>query len=147
MALHLREINSKNVEEVRGIEILQSQKSFIESVDECLQEAEECDLWHPVAIYLDEVIIGFAMYGTFHEGRYTWIDRIMIDKNHQGRGLGRGAMELLMDVVPKEYKASELYLSFIPENVVAAKLYRSLGFFDTGKTDPNGEVIYQYNVK
>ena len=47
--------------------------------------SKEYKQWQPVAIYHNEDVIGFAMYGSFGPNRYTWIDRIMIDQKYQGR--------------------------------------------------------------
>lgn len=51
-----------------------------------LKEAEEYEQWHPVAIYTDATLVGFAMYGSFGLNFDTWIDRIIIDEKFQGLG-------------------------------------------------------------
>lgn len=43
------------------------------------------------------------MYGSFGVNKDTWIDRIMIDKNYQGKGFGKQAMKQLIEIVSKEY--------------------------------------------
>lgn len=42
---------------------------------ECLEEAARYPEWHPVVIYHEEELIGFAMYGSFGVNKDTWIDR------------------------------------------------------------------------
>lgn len=144
--LHFKAVNDQNEIKVKALELKANQLGFIESVDECLKEARECDLWRPVAIYMGEEVVGFAMYGSFENNKYTWIDRIMIDKNYQGKGIGREAMNKLMKKVSSEYDASKLYLSIIEDNQVARKLYESLGFRYTNEKDKNGELIFEYIV-
>ncbi|GAA3714381.1 GNAT family N-acetyltransferase [Salinicoccus jeotgali] len=128
------------------IKLKDHQLSFIETIDECLEEARECSAWRPVAIYADDVLVGFAMYGFVGDPKEAWIDRIMIDSAQQGKGLGQKAMMHLIDVVTKTYDVGEIYLSFVEGNDVAKELYEKLGFKFTGKRDPQGELIYRYEV-
>lgn len=111
---------------------------------ECLEKAARYPEWHPVAIYHEEELIGFAMYGSFVVNKDTWIDRIMIDKNDQGKGFGNQAMKQLIEIVSKEYDVKTIYLSIIEENKVAHQLYKSIGFEFINERDPNGELIFQY---
>lgn len=144
--LSFRDIDNTNVNIVRNIKLKPGQEKFIETVDACLKEANTYHEWHPVAIYFGEEIIGFAMYGSFGPNKDTWIDRIMIDEKHQSKGLGRMAMKKLIDKVSKEYGVNVIYLSIIEENKVAYNLYKSMGFEFMNERDPNGELIFKYNI-
>lgn len=98
-------------------------------------------------IYYGETVVGFAMYGSFGPNRDTWIDRIIIDQKYQGQGLGRKAMEGLIELVSKEYNVDVLYLSIVEENEVAYQLYTSLAFeYMADEEEPNGELIFKYNI-
>lgn len=55
-------------------------------------------------------------------------------------------MKKLIDIVSKEYDVDVLYLSFVEENKIAYNLYKSLGFEYMNEKDPNGELIFKYNV-
>lgn len=142
--VHVRELDHTNKELVRKVKVKPGQEQFIETVDECLQEAATYYQWHPVAINADGRVVGFAMYGSFGANKDTWIDRIIIDEQEQGKGLGKKAMRELMDIVPNEYGVSVLYLSIIEENKVARRLYESLGFEYIHEKDPNGELIFKW---
>jgi diamine N-acetyltransferase len=83
--VYFRDIDHTNEGTVKNIKLKPGQEGFIETVDECLKEAAIFQEWHPVAIYYDEKIIGFAMYGSFGPNRDTWIDRIIIDERYQGK--------------------------------------------------------------
>ena len=87
--VHFRDIDDTNEFKVRNIKLRSGQEKFIETVDECLNEANTYHEWHPVAIYYDEEIIGFAMYGSFGPNKDTWIDRIMIDENIKAKAMGK----------------------------------------------------------
>ena len=49
------------------------------------------------AIYCEEILIGFAMYGIDSDDGNYWIYRFMIDEQFQGRGHGKGAMKLIIE--------------------------------------------------
>ncbi|WP_285891022.1 GNAT family N-acetyltransferase [Mesobacillus subterraneus] len=144
--VYFRDIDNTNECTVKNIKLKPGQERFIETVDECLKEAAIYQEWHPVAIYYDEKIIGFAMYGSFGPNRDTWIDRIIIDERYQGKGFGKMAMIKLIDRVSKEYGVNVIYLSIIEENTIAHRLYKGLGFEYTNERDSNGELIFKYTI-
>ena len=96
--LHFELVNDENRKEVEGLTVFSEQAGFIESVNECLQEADELELWRPVGIYDSDTLIGFAMYGYFPEPTpgQLWLDRLLIDKKYQGKGYGKQAVELAL---------------------------------------------------
>lgn len=146
--VHFKNIDDNNEYKVRNIKLKPGQDKYIETVDECLKEAENFHEWHPVAIYYDDEIIGFAMYGSFGLNKDTWIDRIMIDEKHQGKGYGKLAMIKLIDIVSKEYGVNVIYLSITEENRAAYTLYKNIGFEFMNERDPNnGELLFKYTIK
>jgi len=90
------------------------------------------------AIYNDTEAVGFVMLHL--DDNYVW--RFMIDKNHQGKGYGRAAMDLIKKEMKEQVPTiTELYLSYVPkEKGGAGEFYRKLGFEDTGKVS-HGEKI------
>lgn len=146
--VHFKNIDNTNEYKVRNIKLKPGQEKFIETVDECLKEAETFNEWHPVAIYYEDEIIGFAMYGSFGLNKDTWIDRIMIDEKHQGRGYGKLAMMKLIDMVSKEYEVNVIYLSITEGNSTAYNLYKNIGFESMNERDSNnGELLFKYTIK
>ncbi|MCC2409114.1 GNAT family N-acetyltransferase [Bacillus sp. FSL W8-0519] len=146
--VHFRDIDDTNEFKVRNINLRSGQEKFIETIDECLNEANTYHEWHPVAIYYDEEIIGFAMYGSFGPNKDTWIDRIMIDEKYQGKGYGKIAMMKLINIVSKEYGVNVIYLSVTEENRTAYNLYESIGFEFMNERDlNNGELLFKYAIK
>lgn len=147
MNINFRNIDNKNIEMVKNLKIKKEQEGFIETVTECLEEANLYNEWHPVAIYNYDDIVGFAMYGSFGPNKHTWIDRILIDENYQGKGFGKDAMKKLIDIVLKEYEVDTIYLSIVEENTVAYNLYTSIGFEYMNERDPNnGELMLHYRI-
>ena len=137
--LHFKSVNAENRREVEGLTVFSEQAGFIESVSECLREADELELWRPVGIYDSDTLIGFAMYGYFPEPApgQLWLDRLLIDKKYQGKGYGKQAVELALRFIRTFPcgKADSCWLSYEPENTVAKSLYASFGFIETGEKD------------
>ncbi|KGA95947.1 diamine acetyltransferase [Alkalihalobacillus alcalophilus ATCC 27647 = CGMCC 1.3604] len=144
--VYFKDIDKSNEYLVKNLCLKPGQEKFIETVEECLEEAQTYSEWHPVAIYYGENVIGFAMYGSFGEQRDTWIDRIMIDQKYQGKGLGKITMLKLIDIVAERYGVKIIYLSIIEENEIAYRLYKSIGFEYINEKDQNGELIFKYTV-
>lgn len=94
------------------------------------------------AIYEDDEMVGFVMYG-IDEGE-LWIMRYMIDYRHQGKGLGKLALGLIVDEIWKSYTEQQIKISIEPDNIVAKHLYGSLGFIDTD-TYEDGELVMLLN--
>lgn len=140
----IKQIDNNNRDELLQLKIAPSQDGFVETVQECLSEAQQKLCWRPVAIYDDETLIGFAMYGFFWQylplGR-VWLDRILIDQRYQGKGLGTLAIKTLIEQIRHEYWHKKIYLSVVDKNKVAIKLYQKLGFQFTGELDINKEKV------
>lgn len=139
-----RKVNKLNYSKVLQLSIKENQQGYVESISECLKEADELSLWKPTAIYDDEQLIGFAMYGLWKEegshGR-VWLDRYLIDYRYQGKGYGRQALKALIDLIFTIYKCEEIYLSVYEDNIAALSLYKSVGFVFNGEKDIHGELV------
>ena len=96
---------------------------------------------NPYAIAKDDTIVGFLMMA-YEDGEdikagsdIYWLSRFMIDEKHQGKGYGKAAMKVFIDLVkskPHGYEVKYIYTSVVPTSVVAVKLYESVGFTKTG---------------
>ena len=144
MNLSLQPITAANRKEALTLKTAPGQETYVESVEQCLKEANASSCWRPVAIYDDGLLIGFAMYGFFPEylpsGR-VWMDRLLIDQRYQHKGYGKEAMRLLIDHLQTEYHCRHIYLSIIPGNTTAASLYTHYGFRFNGEKDIHGEHV------
>lgn len=142
--IYLRAVDNKNREDALKLRPSISQESFIESVGECLLEADELSLWNPVVIYQDEEAAGFAMFGFWKEeggqGR-MWLDRFLIDEMYQGRGIGKEALRQLVTLLMRELGHDRIFLSLYEDNKAAERLYRNAGFRYNGEKDTNGELV------
>lgn len=146
-------VNKENYFQILDLKIQTEQEGFIESTEQCLKEAAELSLWHPVGIYaketLTDTLIGFAMYGFWKEegphGR-VWLDRFLIDKHYQGHGYGQTVLNLLIRKISAEYQCRQIYLSLYSENITAIRLYEKTGFHFNGEVDEHGEKLMVFNI-
>ena len=146
MTVTLREINRDNFRQCVRLETFEEQKGFVSpNVFSIAQSKVEPNL-APYAIYDDEEMVGFIMYGPDSDEDCYVVMRLMIDKNHQGKGFGRAAMEEAIRRMKREPDCREIALSFAPENTNAERLYESLGFRRTGEV-VEGEVVMRLRLK
>ncbi len=144
MQISINIVSVENLQAVLDLRVAPDQISYIESTAQCLQEAEECSFYVPVALYADDELVGFAMYGFFpdeQESGRVWLDRFLIDAQHQGRGLGRIMLSALLDLLTEQFGPSNIYLSLYDDNQGALRLYEKFGFRFNGELDLNGEKV------
>lgn len=150
MKLYLKEIDESNWIECVFLTTNQDQQHFVReefvasnalSIAQSKIEKE----WITKAIYVDEVMVGFTMYGFNVEHNFYEICRLMIDYRYQGKGYGRLALQRVIDEMIAIDGCYEIYLSFDPNNIIGKFLYESFNFIDTGKI-VDGEVLYSYQV-
>lgn len=150
MNLIIKKVNENNYEEIESLKVANGQENYIETVEECLEEAREYSVWSPVGIYDEEKAVGFAMYGLFldeGENGRVWLDRFLISEENQGMGYGKAAVKILINDLYKEYGYDEIYLSVYEDNKNAINLYEKLGFEFNGEDDINGEKVMVINLK
>lgn len=70
---------------------------------------------------------------------FLW--RLMIDKAHQNKGYGKAAMELALKYVKDNCEVEVMRTSVVPGNEHALKLYKSLGFMETGEIEHGENVM------
>ncbi len=145
MHLHLEPVTALNRADVLALNVAPSQEGYVETVAQCLAEADSTRCWRPIAIYDGPTLVGFAMYGFFWQylpfGR-LWLDRLLIDQRYQGQGYGKAAFTALLHRLYAEYPhRRKIYLSVIEANVPAICLYSQFGFQFTGELDTHGEKV------
>ncbi len=146
MEIKILPVTEQTREEITALRILPEQSGYVETVEECLEEAAHNARWNPVGIYADEKPAGFAMYGFFEKKYYPpagrlWLDRFLVDLHFQGKGIGKAAMEHMLGRLAVEYPQKDIYLSVIAGNDAAIHMYREFGFEFIGEKDIHGEDV------
>lgn len=131
----LRKVTKENFRAVAKLSVADDQKNFVANNAFSMAEASfEEEAWFR-AIYAGDTPVGFAMLYEDYEKCEYGLWRFMIDKNHQGQGFGKAALQLLIDRVKALPNATEMDLHVVPENEGAVRLYKEFGFVATGKVE------------
>jgi diamine N-acetyltransferase len=96
MTITLRPITQDNWRACLQLSTTEAQRRFVASVVHSLAQAYAEPWWTPLAIYADEIPVGFVMYRQLAGTDITWIQRIMIDARYQNKGYGQMAMEAVI---------------------------------------------------
>ncbi|WP_407636611.1 GNAT family N-acetyltransferase [Algicola sagamiensis] len=125
------------------LEVLPDQEDFVASNVYSLAEAHYHPTYQPLAIYQGEEPVGFLMFEQMIEaGKPHEYDlfRFMIDQKFQNQGIGRQAMQLVLDEIQQLPHVSRITICYELENTVAIAFYASFGFQEVG-LDEDGEMI------
>ena len=145
MNINLKEINRENWRDIVDLKVHDEQLNFVASNAFSLAQAKYETECMPLAIYLDDKPVGFIMYvkPCIDHDDY-WIYRLMIDKQYQGKGYGKNALQQVINIVKEDINYNKLFLSFEPENHGAKAMYENMGFKPTGDII-YGELVYVLN--
>ena len=147
--LRLEKVRYGNYDEILKLRVSDEQAEFVADnefslVDAYLTIADGRQVF-PFGIYNGDEPVGFTMLSydyvddveetpSISKGNYLlW--RFMIDKDQQRKGYGREAIKLALDFIKTSPcgEADYCWLSYEPENEVARRLYRSIGFVENGE--------------
>ena len=134
MTITLREINEENFHQCIDLDVTKEQKNYVAPNVYSIAESKIYPETTIKAIYKDEEIVGFMMFGRNNEKDDTspWLIRFMIDQRYQRKGYGKEAMKKVLDLMTSKYPNEALYLSTDPDNVNAIAFYEKFGFKSTG---------------
>jgi diamine N-acetyltransferase len=145
-SISLRPITAENWRECIRLTVAPEQQRFVATNVHSLAEARFHPELRPCAIYADETMVGFLMYGRDpDDGRY-WIIRFMIDHRQQGRGYGSAAVRAVIARLATFPDCDMILLDYKPDNEAARRLYAGAGFHEAG-TDPSGAIIAALDVR
>lgn len=142
----LREINLDNLYDILKLEVKEHQKVLVDSNAHSICHAYFSKEAWLRAIYSDDnVPVGFIMLSIDAEKCEYGLWRLMIDKNHQGKGYAKRAMQEAVEYLKQLPEAKEVVTSYVPKEGNPSGFYKSVGFIDTGEFDESGrEVVMKY---
>jgi len=172
--IELRKISilDDNMPECIALEVHPEQQNFVAENSYSLAEAYDNNKAYaekgegviavPYAVYENDKMVGFVMYGYFPPGdeddddpseeydmeeHFYYVWRLFVDKNHQGRGIGREVVRQVMDEIKtKPYgPATHCYVSYEPTNVASQTTFKSYGFVEDGRV-LEGETVAKYKL-
>jgi diamine N-acetyltransferase len=138
----LKEVDESNFHEIISLKV----ENYCASNLYSLAQAKIFPDAIPLAIYNNDIPVGFIMYGIEpHDNNEYWIDRLMIDEKYQKNGFGKKALEIIIEKIKQDKTHNKIKISTNPENNIARKLYKELGFCETGELH-DGEALLILNI-
>lgn len=140
--LNFKEISKENLFPIIKLKVKEEQEDQVaKNIISIVQGNYEEKSWFR-GIYFEDTPVGFVMLELDTENSKYSVWRFMIDKEHQGKGYGKQAIEMIKEVIKEKFPdAKEIYLSYVPKEKNGADgFYKKIGFQDTGKLD-NGEKV------
>lgn len=128
-------VTASNSAAVIDLAVEEFQSEFVPDVASSLELAAQYADARPVALKERGAVIGFALYGIDKFTGNWKIFRLLIDRNCQGRGLGKSALEQIVCEMRYIHRATDILVCYHPENQVARELYRRFGFLEYGLED------------
>ena len=143
VALHA--VDRDNWRDVANLNVTEAQREFV--AEPCYYLALCCygNDWHPLAICLDEQVIGFMMWAIDPADESCWLGGIFIDQSMQGRRYGKQAVQAAVAMLKEAYGHRDFALSYQPANLIAKHLYSKLGFVETGERERD-EVVARLSL-
>jgi diamine N-acetyltransferase len=141
LEVSLREVTKETLRDITGLRVRPDQQRLVATNAESIAEAYFSPevAWFR-AVYAGDTPVGFLMLeDNPAEGRY-YLWRFMIDARYQRSGVGRRALELLLEHLKKRPGASVLYTSCVPGEGSPGPFYEKMGFVYTGEED-GGELV------
>lgn len=128
----LREITKETVRLITALDVAPEQHGLVAPNSVSIAEAHfEPKAWFR-AIYADDEPAGFAMVWRDPDERLFYIWRFMVDARFQHQGIGRRALELLVEEARGD-GAEAITLSVVPGPHSAMAFYETFGFEATGE--------------
>ncbi|MCP4305465.1 MAG: GNAT family N-acetyltransferase [bacterium] len=138
-AVTLQPISQENVMSIIRLNVSDTQQDLVAPNSVSIaQAAHTTNRWER-AIYADDTPVGYVLLSENREKPRYYLWRYMIDQRYQRMGFGRSAMEQMIDYVRTLPNATEMFLTYVPEDHGPRDFYASLGFKDTG-VDHEGEL-------
>ena len=138
MAVTLKCITEDNFLDAFYLKLRKDQEEFVSHPIRSLAQAyvyrNQCQ---PFGIYQDEEMVGYVMVIYDYDVPEYDIWHMMIDEARQGRGYGKEALKRVLEyIATKPFGESDrVVLTCNQQNIPGLRLYRSLGFQETGNVD------------
>lgn len=138
MAVILKCITEDNFLDAFHLKLRKDQEEFVSHPIRSLAQAyvyrNQCQ---PFGIYQDEEMVGYVMVIYDYDVPEYDIWHMMIDEARQGRGYGKEALKRVLEyIATKPFgESNRVVLTCNQQNIPGLRLYRSLGFQETGNVD------------
>ncbi|MCK6479288.1 MAG: GNAT family N-acetyltransferase [Planctomycetes bacterium] len=142
----LRPVTRETFRAVAALRVRPDQEGFVAANAYSIAQASFHPTYRCLGVHAGEPAVGFVLLGTDEETGERWLVRIMVDREHQGKGYGRAALAAALEEFRRDPEAREVFLSVVPENRRAIALYEAAGFRDTGRVE-DGERVMRIDLR
>ena len=145
--IKLEEITADNLEDVLKLKVSKNQENFVSTTAYSLAQAYVYrENAYPFAIYADDTLVGFIMFGFYELRNQYTLWKFLTDEKYQNKSYGKIALLLGIEYRKKQHDIKEMYTGVAIDNNVAEHLYQSIGFQATGLVE-NGMKELRYVCK
>jgi len=129
--INLKDINEINYDQCVLLKVRSNQEDYIYSNLVSLRKYEE-DKQNVVtlAVYHNEVIVGFVMFRVVKDFDCYFIWSLMIDEKYQGLGYGYKALKKLIHWLKNDGRCTRATTTVVEGNEGVLNLYYKVGFSD-----------------
>ncbi|MGH8891850.1 MAG: GNAT family N-acetyltransferase [Actinomycetes bacterium] len=135
------ELSAENIEAVLDLAPRPDQSRYVRPVAWYVARSAYERVWTPVAVSVDEQLVGFAEWAFDPSDATYCIGGVIVDARQQGKGYGRAVMRALVEHLRERPDCRDIALTVHDDNGVARNLYASLGFVETGEVDDDELVM------
>lgn len=146
--ISLKDLDRENWIRCARLSLDESQKDYVAPNVYSIAESKVEEHYCPRVIFSDDKVIGFLMYCIEvdpPDETLFWLFRFMIDANNQAKGCGTTALQIAIDEIAAK-GAKRIRTMYKSSNYVAGKLYKKMGFQETGEYDECGDIILELNI-
>jgi len=144
--ISLREVTAETVRAVCALDVRPEQRGYVAPNAVSIAQAHfEPKSWFR-AVYADDTPVGFAMLHEDPAEQEYYLWRFMVAGEHQGKGYGRRALDLVVAHVREQPGAKELVSSYVPGDDGPGEYYRRYGFVETGEVE-EGELVIRLGLE
>lgn len=133
MAIKLMDVGYDIFDKIVALKVRDDQKHLVDDNSYALSQAQSEQDLRPLAIYNDDELVGFCMYGTDEEDGYITIYNMMIDAVHQGKGYSTQALKSLLELIRTERNPAAVYAEISQDNKGAKAIFTKAGFKPSGE--------------
>ncbi|MEW9678405.1 GNAT family N-acetyltransferase [Pseudomonas sp. TE50-2] len=131
MEIVLKDVTKDNWLDIISLEITEEQENYVALNSESLAASKFYEYYVNRGIYLAGEAVGFIQYYSNHaNGRpdEIFIDQLMVDINHQVKGVGTKAVALVLDEIRQMECIKSVSICYVEGHDVMRGFFERFGF-------------------
>jgi len=131
MTIHLRDVTKDNWVDIICLEITKEQEDYVALNSESIAASKFHEHYVNRAIYHGEEAVGFIQYfPNLAEGKPSeiYIDQLMIDVKHQGKGFGTEAIAVVLEEIRLREDCDAVSICYVEGHDVMKGFFERFGF-------------------